>query len=336
MSDIKEQTQSIINELKAKGKPVSGRTMCAPTISKVRSTALMTFLLSLACHTLPYTCCLVEEEENDKVAPDLTLEIRRADNRSVGVHTPEQDEHSPAKSTHAPLKPLPQHLHHLSQSSGQAATPKSILVNPVDGTSGTTSPNANGVTSAPNGTPPPGSTIPRNRSFVDILTQKTAAYEAKKREEEATKSATATAHNPSRWVLMPRRGHAALNSGIRAMSQEAEVTLVAWPGDMRRGTLNQPEQEGYGDLTQNELTPDLRTDLENGLAAMGGIGKGPSCRAVWLDCQTSKLFYDGYCKTFLWVSMFRLMSIRKVSHQLLQPLFHYFVSEHCYSSWICH
>lgn len=128
---------------------------------------------------------------------------------------------------------------------------------------------------------------------------------------QPTKSTTgggAASHNPSRWVLSPRRGHAALNAGIRAMSQDADVTLVAWPGDMRRGTLHQqPELEGYGDLEQDELTPELKKDLETGLAAMGGIGKGPRCRPVWVDSQTSKLFYDGYCKTYLWVSGIRAL-----------------------------
>lgn len=304
---------------------------------------------SIACHTLPYTCCLVEDEENDKMAPDLTLEIRRADNRTVGIHTPEPETPDASKGSQTPnqlstegrepapppLKPLPHHLQPqaqkpapptaggggvspTSQVAGGAATPKSILVNPMDsaGTSGANTPgsgvgshsthhHAHAASRSGISPPPP---LTSSGSFVDLIAAKTAAYEQSKQQEEEERAAKAAAtaardgaHKPSRWVLCPRRGHAALNSGIRAMSQSADVTLVAWPGDMRRGSQDQPELEGFGDLATEDLTPELKKDLDNGLAAMGGIGKGPRCRPVWVDSQTSKLFYDGYCKTFLWV-----------------------------------
>lgn len=263
------------------------------------------FLYRLACHTLPYTCCLVEDEENEQMKPDMTLEIRRTDNRAVGIHTPDQGE-EPKADPPQPPSALPHHLqaHNLSgNTSNGAATPKSILVNPMEQAgaairNGSASPNGSSANGNNLSTQPPGLTR-KSTSFVDLLAQKTAAL-GMKQDEEAN-APKHSSHNPSRWVLTPRRGHAALNAGIRAMSHNADVTLVAWPGDMRRGALSQPEQEGFGDLTEEELTPELKKDLANGLAAMGGIGKGPRCSPVWVDSQTSKLFYDGYCKTFLWV-----------------------------------
>ena len=118
-----------------------------------------------------------------------------------------------------------------------------------------------------------------------------------------------SAEKSARWILTPRRGHAALNAGIRSLAAEGEVTLVAWPGDMRRGVAQRPEDEDYGDLQIDDLSTDLRNELESGLRNIGGQGRGVRCRAVWLEQKMAKDFYDGMCKGFLW------------------PVFHYFVRD---------
>jgi len=114
-----------------------------------------------------------------------------------------------------------------------------------------------------------------------------------------------------RWVLTPRRGHAALNAGIRSLG-DREVTLVASPGDMF---------DPQGDpLRMSDLSQPLRKELEAGLAALRRSGsaanqadklRGIQCRPVWLEDDLACNFYEGYCKGYLW------------------PIFHYFVRRCC-------
>lgn len=42
-----------------------------------------------------------------------------------------------------------------------------------------------------------------------------------------------TAPPPPQWVLKPRRGHTALNSGIRSLCSTHRQTFIGWPGDVR-------------------------------------------------------------------------------------------------------
>lgn len=79
-----------------------------------------------------------------------------------------------------------------------------------------------------------------------------------------------------RWILHPRRGHAALNSGIKSLSAR-ELIVVGRPDDLNRA----PDQE----LGQGELSADEKRDLERGLRNMSGSaeGEGIGCVPVWLD-----------------------------------------------------
>jgi trehalose 6-phosphate synthase/phosphatase len=215
---------------------------------------------SIACHTLPYTCSLVPEEE----PAAASVELRRGGHSGLGVHVeqPNEEVEKPVK----PASAIPVQLHNLPIS-----TPKSILMsNPFDDPAN----------------------LPKNTSFMSAMTQQ-KHFTAKQKK--------------NRWFLTARHGHAALNAGIRALAADGDVTLVAWPGDMRHGIPAGPDEEDQGDVKHDDLTDDLKRELDQGLAALGGTGKGPRCRAVWLSDKTSRLFYDGYCKTFLW------------------PTFHYFV-----------
>ena len=40
------------------------------------------------------------------------------------------------------------------------------------------------------------------------------------------------AKDPVQWVLTPRRGHTALNSGVRSLCKTHKQTFIGWPGDM--------------------------------------------------------------------------------------------------------
>lgn len=222
------------------------------------------------------------------------VEIResRSDARPIALHETssptEQEKHT---------KHLPAHLQAAHQSS--LTSPKSILINPIDMTelhkSGASS---NGGSKRGSLTAAPSSPGLREKDRHPGLS----------RAASPALDSPASPNNQKKWILTPRRGHAALNAGIRSLASSAEVTLVAWPGDMRRNVATSPEEEDCGDLTEADLTDELKKDLDRGLNAIGGQGKGVRCRAVWLEDQMASDFYDGMCKGFLW------------------PVFHYFVS----------
>lgn len=79
-----------------------------------------------------------------------------------------------------------------------------------------------------------------------------------------------------RWILHPRRGHAALNAGLKSL-RGGELTVVGRPDDMTKA--------GGAELGQGELGEAEKRDLESGLAAMKvrNEGEGIECVPVWLD-----------------------------------------------------
>lgn len=78
-----------------------------------------------------------------------------------------------------------------------------------------------------------------------------------------------------RWILHPRRGHAALNSGLKSLSGR-ELVVVGRPDDLMRA--------GGADLGTADLGGEEKRDLERGLKGMKGAGEGGiGCVPVWLD-----------------------------------------------------
>lgn len=98
----------------------------------------------------------------------------------------------------------------------------------------------------------------------------------------------------TRWVLSPRRVHAALNAGVKSLSENRKVLMVAWPGDIR--DVN-GEKIGAG-----TLLADQKKKLEEGFADASGKDeeKGIACVPVWMKDKTASAFYNDYCKSFLW------------------------------------
>ncbi|KAK4701433.1 ER lumen protein retaining receptor, partial [Phenoliferia sp. Uapishka_3] len=74
-----------------------------------------------------------------------------------------------------------------------------------------------------------------------------------------------------RWVLHPRRGHAALNSGLKSLSGRS-LTVVGRPDDLMRAT--------GGGLGQGELGEDAKRDLERGLKSMAGEKEEGLCACL--------------------------------------------------------
>ncbi|SCV70144.1 BQ2448_1538 [Microbotryum intermedium] len=95
-----------------------------------------------------------------------------------------------------------------------------------------------------------------------------------------------------RWVLHPRRGHAALNSGLKSLT-DGPLVVVGRPDDLVKvdGEV----------LRQVELGETEKKDLERGLRNMAGTSNTAiGCVPVWLDDKVHSDFYEGYCKTELW------------------------------------
>lgn len=125
------------------------------------------------------------------------------------------------------------------------------------------------------------------------------------------------AHDKSkyRWVLTPRRDHAALNSGTKSIAQETEVILVAWPVEVHDVDGN---KIGAGTLTEKE-----KAELEQGFRSLVSPKDkaGILCVPVWMDDNVSNdlkskevytdieayenlkiadsMYFD-YCKSYLW------------------------------------
>ncbi|GAA5853028.1 hypothetical protein JCM8547_004777 [Rhodosporidiobolus lusitaniae] len=95
-----------------------------------------------------------------------------------------------------------------------------------------------------------------------------------------------------RWVLHPRRGHAALNSGLRSL-KDRQLLVVGRADDLMNAD---------GDvLGQNDLSDDAKRDLERGLRKMAGDSEeGIGCVPVWLEDGLHTRFYEGMCKEYLW------------------------------------
>ncbi|KAF7986361.1 hypothetical protein HWV62_35372 [Athelia sp. TMB] len=109
---------------------------------------------------------------------------------------------------------------------------------------------------------------------------------------------------PATWNLSPRYGHAAMISGIRALSGTHEQVVIGWTGDIETSvpgekvptsTISDADkfalEEALATYTPREADPD--------------DDKKTTYIPVWQDDKVAHGHYDGYCKATLW------------------PLFHY-------------
>ncbi|CAD6886627.1 unnamed protein product [Tilletia laevis] len=162
--------------------------------------------------------------------------------------------------------------------------------------------------------------------------------------EEATVQGTAAPHHHHhhrRWALSPRRGHTALNAGIRSLTEAHKQVFVGWPGDLPTCPPPQdsdvPEQQHaeettagpsqHPDCRPSELDSDraqiedLLSELEappvqksaqqneqdgqHPTSTIDDAARGIKYVPVWMDYNVAHGHYEGYCKQTLW------------------PLFHY-------------
>lgn len=69
---------------------------------------------------------------------------------------------------------------------------------------------------------------------------------------------------PPQWVLTPRRGHTALNSGIRSLCATHRQTYIGWPGDVRFATQARDDQRS----DPSETTEYEKREIEEVLASL--------------------------------------------------------------------
>jgi hypothetical protein len=134
-------------------------------------------------------------------------------------------------------------------------------------------------------------------------------------QQESTSQQTSS-DGPSHWVLRPRRGHSALNSGIKSLEGLQEILLVAWPGDLKL-----QEETAARDLSFKDLSEAEKVGLENGLWDLGEKDAienkgGIRCKPVWISDQVGVLFdvdvWHSQCMT--------LTDFRKLLRWVLQKV----------------
>lgn len=106
------------------------------------------------------------------------------------------------------------------------------------------------------------------------------------------------------WRLVMRQGHAAMMSGIHSLSKSYSQTIVAYPGHVTFATHSQGDERTHSSQT----SPEERREIEEALRQVDdpkvwgshfgdqsthGIRQVP----VWLDHNTARGHYDGYCKS---------------------------------------
>ena len=106
----------------------------------------------------------------------------------------------------------------------------------------------------------------------------------------------------SRWKLAPRYGHAAMFSGIRALSTTHEQLIVGWTGDITAvpsaGTPSSEASSGEP-VPCPQVTQTDRNALDAELVGYDEDGHGAhkiEYVPVWLEDKVAHGHYDGYCK----------------------------------------
>lgn len=101
-----------------------------------------------------------------------------------------------------------------------------------------------------------------------------------------------------KWVLTPRRDHAALNSGTKSLAEESKVILVAWPVEVHDVEGN---KIGAGTLTQKE-----KHELEDGFRSLvkPDDKAGIFCVPVWMEDDVSRSYPSFFQSLRLYITIY--------------------------------
>ncbi|GAA5824424.1 hypothetical protein JCM11251_000417 [Rhodosporidiobolus azoricus] len=241
LDEIRESIGKWEDELRAKGREVSGRTI-------------------VVVHSLPYVCTLHKTASHSTTLDNHVLSIEGEESvLPTGANTPIEihpgDPLLRTRSLHSPTN--------MAQNLAKHKMPPSSFPAP----SGSLRPSSHPAL------PPSRAASPSPESG--------AATPDPQRQQQT-----------HRWVLHPRRGHAALNSGLKSL-KDRQLVVVGRPDDL---------MNAEGDLLgQNQLGDDAKRDLEKGLKKMSGENEqGIGCVPVWLEDGLHTRFYEGMCKEYLW------------------------------------
>lgn len=308
LQDIRHRIHLIEDEIKSKGK------------------LKLTGHVIMACHALPYLCSLhpnPDAEQNVKLQTQHPPHHLASKSEScIKISNSNSQNSGHYKSLHQSLEIRP----------GDVLThPQSLhpLTNPPTTPTGLFAPTSNDLTSKEL----PGHRSARSSKPSSLL--EASHLKSNPEDPTAVPSLTINQSTPGlsnyssykmdskevpelKWVLEPRRGHAALNAGIKSLSDFRSITLCAYPADIRinNACTGRPEP-----IEANKLTQTQKGELDSGLRALGDLSensdqdghpkRGIKCVPVWVDDRSAGLHYEGFCKKYLW------------------PIFHYMpLSEH--------
>ncbi|GAA5902122.1 hypothetical protein JCM5296_006609 [Sporobolomyces johnsonii] len=242
LPQIRESIGKWEDELKSKGRDVSGRTI-------------------VVVHSLPYVCTLHPTKSHSvtldrHILPDTTEESLLGSGATTPLEIQPGDPLLRPRALHSPTTQPHHSLKHKMPPSSFPHPANSLRpsFHPELPESRAPSPDGNG-TGASNS----GAATPQQQTH--------------------------------RWVLHPRRGHAALNSGLRSLANRP-LLVVGRPDDLVNA-------DGEA-LSSNQLGATEKKDLERGLRSMAGPEDGIGCVPVWVEDQLHTKFYEGMCKTYLW------------------------------------
>lgn len=319
LDDVRERIAALESEIRGKDKvPLTGH-------------------IIMACHTLPYVCNLREAGSEACTAP---VEIQPGDNVTMpqGLHTPTSVERTaenwPTLGEPVQSPELLASVRHLNSPGTNSASSRTSSVNPSR--ADTPGPLRAFTAKRLSQHPPSGSITPSrppSPSPSQPYFPPVPNGSTHRADDSAPPSRSSSLHN-FKWVLQPRRGHAALNAGIRSLA-DRQMTLVAWPGDLR-------DNDG-APMDSRCLTAEQRHSLEDGLSQLaqgsgdegspGSASDGPArvgirCKPVWLDDREASLHYEGFCKGYV-PACSGVHPIVTGLRSYLWPLFHYMpLSEH--------
>ncbi|KAA1107881.1 threalose-6-phosphate phosphatase [Puccinia graminis f. sp. tritici] len=296
----------------------------------------------MACHALPYLCNLhldpttttdttntntIPEQQQQQQQQQQQASVKPDQQLPPSPTTPLTASHNSTFRQSLEIRPgdlltHPQSLHSPTctpiPSSGilSASKTSSLLDTSIPAPTSVTNPTLNPVSSVASHRNN-NNNITHNHNHSDNLQSSTVTAD-EEQEEPAFK-----------WILEPRRGHAALNAGIKSLSNYRSITLCAYPADIRIANHSNELPEP---IEASKLSELQKLSLDSGLRHLArsaspdqsplndhhqlpidpnGPKRGIECVPVWVGDRSAGLHYEGFCKKYLW------------------PIFHYMpLSEH--------
>ncbi|EGG10550.1 uncharacterized protein MELLADRAFT_60322 [Melampsora larici-populina 98AG31] len=242
---------------------------------KSRGKINLTGHVIMACHALPYHCSLHFSRDSNTNTSDFNIPSSPTSNIDETIEFRPGDELTMPRSLHSPIMTTPAELSpDESKRSSTRLTPLTLTSRPtslLDQPKPPGSPLLPGTPARPG--PPSSAGLSDPGIPLDTLPSEEDRF---------------------RWVLEPRRGHAALNAGIKSLSTYRSITLCAYPADLTLGSGHPLDAAKLSDAQTHALDAGLRNLARSEINESGR--RGIECVPVWADEKTAGLHYEGFCK----------------------------------------